>query len=453
MMLLWLTNGIRATPSRSVWLEPVAESCGGPAGLRPAWHQEAMNEHPNPQVGPSTHRTRLLLWYSSPRHLWLSRIAAVAVTNSTFAAAPASWALYATKGWQPTNLMPVHREHGKAAARAAAPGVVLLEDQAVVKMADQADIHCTNGHRPSPGRERSKFCVVCGAPIVVACPGGHEVQAAPYCRVCGLPLPLPPGASDSVNDDPTPTANDEQSPTSPQVADVAGAAVGAGWSAREEGLSETPRLRGAWKEGFGRSSHLIIASMVLIVLLIGTGAYFVASLLTSSHSEKPAIMAPPVSAPAPSVDSPRQEATALNVLLDRSVADRATVVAAVQEIEMCSSLSSAQQDLRGAAEHRQALLDQLGHMNLSELPTGEQLRAKLQGAWQSSAQSDRNYASWAEEAQAAGCSPGGSAPHTPSYTAAQSTDQAASQEKSAFVAPWNAVASNYGLPQRREGEL
>jgi hypothetical protein len=314
-------------------------------------------------------------------------------------------------------------------------------------MTDQADIHCTNGHIPSPGKARSKFCVVCGAPIVVTCPDGHEVRPAPYCRVCGLPLPLPPEASDSAHDDAAPTADDEQSSTATQVPGVANTAVGAGWSAREEGLSETPTLRRPWEKGLGWPPYLIIASVVLIVLLIGAGTYF------ASHSEKPTSVAPPVSSPTPSVDPPRQEATALNVLLDRSIADRATVVAAVQEIGTCSNLSSAQQDLRGAAEHRQTLLDQLGQMNLSELPAGEQLRAKLQGAWQSSAQSDRNYASWAGEAQNTSCSPGESAPHTPSYVAAQSTDQSASQEKSAFVALWNSVASSYGLPQRREGEL
>lgn len=54
---------------------------------------------------------------------------------------------------------------------------------------NQSQLHCPNGHTPPLGKETSRFCVICGAPMAVTCPHGHEVKPAPYCNVCGAPLP------------------------------------------------------------------------------------------------------------------------------------------------------------------------------------------------------------------------------------------------------------------------
>lgn len=308
-------------------------------------------------------------------------------------------------------------------------------------MDDRLDIHCTHGHRPSPQKTASKFCVLCGAPIVVTCPEGHEVRPAPYCSVCGSSLEAPPGPRNSAAGCTPPASPDERS-------SIAGTPPGAGWSASEEGRPQAPRRP---EKRFAGSRALVVIGVALVSLLIGAGAYFGTALLTDSHPE-PTTAPPPASSPG-SDDPARKEAAALNVLLDRSITDRATVVAAVEDIGRCSNLSSAQRHLGEAAASRRTMLDQLGQMNVSDISSGEQLRTDLQGAWRSSEQSDQNYLSWAGEVQNAHCSTANSAPHTSSYTAAQSTDREATQGKDAFVALWNPIASDYGLPQRRAGEL
>jgi hypothetical protein len=158
--------------------------------------------------------------------------------------------------------------------------------------------------------------------------------------------------------------------------------------------------------------------------------------------------APPKDLVSKTDDQARQEASALNGLLDRSAKQRQKVAIATGQIDRCESLSSARQDLLNVAADRQSLVDALNAMDLSDLPDGETLRVDLGDAWNASADSDRNYASWAQQAQDAGCPPGGPAPRTSAHQAAQSTDRSASKSKKAFVTRWNPIASTFGLPER-----
>ena len=147
-------------------------------------------------------------------------------------------------------------------------------------------------------------------------------------------------------------------------------------------------------------------------------------------------------------DQARQEASALDGLLDRSAVQRRKVAVATGRIDRCESLSSARQDLLDVAADRQNLVAELTAMDLSDLPGSETLSVDLEDAWGASADSDRTYASWAQQAQDAGCPPGGPAPRTSAHQAARSTDRLARESKEAFVARWNPIASTYGLPER-----
>lgn len=80
-----------------------------------------------------------------------------------------------------------------------------------------SDPHCPNGHRPPPEYAGAGFCALCGAPMIVTCPHGHEVRSAPFCSTCGDSLtsvppqePVPDSASaplrEPVSDLPPPTA-------------------------------------------------------------------------------------------------------------------------------------------------------------------------------------------------------------------------------------------------------
>lgn len=149
----------------------------------------------------------------------------------------------------------------------------------------------------------------------------------------------------------------------------------------------------------------------------------------------------------------RQQAAALNELLDRSALQRDRVATATGQIERCEGLSAARQDLLDAAAGRQSLVNELNQMDLSDLPDNQRLSVDLEDAWDASADSDRNYADWAQQSQATGCPPGGPAPRTAAHRAAQSTDQLASESKESFVELWNPIGSAYDLPERTAREI
>jgi len=165
-------------------------------------------------------------------------------------------------------------------------------------MTDQPGLHCTNGHAPPSVKAASKFCTLCGAPMVVTCSHGHEVKPAPYCSVCGAPLPptgLPPPADDTVT---APVFGSR-----PADAGLGGGTAMAVPQPPGKGPAEMPRPpRGPHKHGRG-PPPLVIVGAVLVAILIGVGAYFGITELTSSDSEKPAGPVPTMRAPSPTTDA------------------------------------------------------------------------------------------------------------------------------------------------------
>jgi hypothetical protein len=115
----------------------------------------------------------------------------------------------------------------------------------------QPGARCINGHEAEPGLLGSRFCTICGAPMMVRCPNGHEVVAAAHCTVCGLPLMADTGIPEAE----TTAETVALGPTDP--------------------APKPPRR--PW---------LTIAGVVLLVLLVGGGAYFGVSSLTGSDGEK-----------------------------------------------------------------------------------------------------------------------------------------------------------------------
>jgi hypothetical protein len=101
--------------------------------------------------------------------------------------------------------------------------------------------------------------------MVITCPNGHEVQPASYCIVCGALLP-PTGLS---------TSGDEGTVTTPYT-EVSG-----------ESPPEAPPPIGPGDHRRGPSNRAI-AGGVLAAVIIGVGAYFGITQLTSSGTEKPA---------------------------------------------------------------------------------------------------------------------------------------------------------------------
>jgi len=146
------------------------------------------------------------------------------------------------------------------------------------------------------------------------------------------------------------------------------------------------------------------------------------------------------------------QAQSLESLLQNSTSDRSATVSATADVATCGNLAADVQTLRSAASGRQELLAQLSQLDLTALPGSSALTSTLTGAWQSSIQSDMDYASWATDLEQSGCA--GQVPASdPNWQSAQRSDTSATFTKYEFVALWNPVAQSDGLTQYQYGQL
>ena len=151
---------------------------------------------------------------------------------------------------------------------------------------------------------------------------------------------------------------------------------------------------------------------------------------------------------------PAQQAAAQGLagLLARSVTNRSSIVAAVNDVSRCGpNLRQDPQTFRTAATSRQILLTRLARLpGRSALPVP--MLAALTSAWQNSIKADRDFAHWAQDEISGGCTSGNQSadPHS---QAAAGPDALATTGKQAFVGQWNPVATRYGLPTYRWNQL
>ena len=149
--------------------------------------------------------------------------------------------------------------------------------------------------------------------------------------------------------------------------------------------------------------------------------------------------------------SQRTAAAGLATLLAQTAADRSSIVNAVGAVEGCTAtLGQAPQVFQTAAASRQRLLQQLaGLSGRSVLPAP--MLQELTGAWQASAAVDQDLGQWAQDEVARGCKPGDHA--DANFQAFGAPDAQATNDKTAFVTMWNAIAAKYGLTRYRTSQL
>ncbi len=213
----------------------------------------------------------------------------------------------------------------------------------------------------------------------------------------------------------------------------------------EEADRDRPRPRRLLLAGL---ITLVAAVIVVPALLIAhslhgiTGGGSAAAQRTAKRLTRGAIAAAP---------SQRTAAAGLATLLAQTAADRSSIVNAVGAVEGCTvSLGQAPQVFQTAAASRQRLLQQLaGLPGRSALPAP--MLQELTGAWQASAAVDQDLGRWAQDEVARGCKPGDHA--DANFQASGAPDVQATNDKTAFVARWNAIAAKYGLTRYRTSQL
>jgi hypothetical protein len=297
---------------------------------------------------------------------------------------------------------------------------------------------CGHQYRPDV-----RFCVVCGAdrpepaeqasayqPTMVRQPvsayqGAPAYQAAPaYQGAPAAPVRYQPSAVPVVPGQVLPGA---PGPSGPPV-------------------GRPGRLRSVL---IGLATFLAAGGITAAVMLIAHPLHRGA---TPSPGGTPAASAP-VSASSPAAQ-PTQEAAAQGLagLLAQSVMDRSSIVAAVTDVSRCGpNLRQDPQTFQSAVASRQALLTRLARLpGRSVLPAS--MLAALTSAWQNSIQADQDFAQWAKDEIASGCTSGNQSAD-PNARAAATPDAQATTAKRSFVAQWNPIAARYGLPAYRWNQL
>lgn len=210
---------------------------------------------------------------------------------------------------------------------------------------------------------------------------------------------------------------------------------------------------------------LVVAAVLVAVALTVTGAVLARRAFTGQDTAAPPATTPaatvtttppPTTAPpttpatTPAAD-PRQQASVVDDLLERSGRSRAKLNRAIDRVLRCTGLDAALTDMREVGDERTTQLDELAAADLSALPGGESLRSGLREALRDSLTADEAYIDWAEPAARNGCAD--TAARDNAYSRGRSASDAAGRAKTAFLRSWNPVATSLGLPSRSRTEI
>ncbi len=204
-----------------------------------------------------------------------------------------------------------------------------------------------------------------------------------------------------------------------------------------------------------RPRRLLLAGLIaLVAAVIVVPAVLIAHSLhgiTGGSAAAQPTTKQPARNGATAAPSQRAAAASLAALLAQTATDRSSIVNAVGAVEHCTAaLAQAPQVFQNAAASRQRLLQQLaGLSGRSALPAA--MLQELTGAWQASAAVDTDLGKWAQDEAAGGCKPNDHA--NANYQASVGPDGQATNDKTAFVTSWNAIATKYGLTQYRTSQL
>ena len=205
-----------------------------------------------------------------------------------------------------------------------------------------------------------------------------------------------------------------------------------------------------------RSRRLLVAGLVaLVAAVIVVPALLIAHSFHGITGGGSAAVQPTAKQPtrgATAAAPPERTAAAgVATLLAQTVTDRSSIVNAVGAVEHCTAaLGQTPQAFQNAAASRQRLLQQLASLSgRSALPAP--MLQELTGAWQASAAVDTDLGRWAQDEVAEGCKPDDHA--NANFQASSAPEVQATNDKTAFVSMWNAIAAKYGLTRYRTSQL
>ncbi|GIF25393.1 hypothetical protein BJ973_003670 [Actinoplanes tereljensis] len=188
-----------------------------------------------------------------------------------------------------------------------------------------------------------------------------------------------------------------------------------------------------------------LLSLALVVVIVARG-----------RPDKPVAaaqptVAPPATTAAAAKGSARDQAAAIDALLDRSAASRAKLNSAIERVQRCKDVPAALTDMRTVGDERTKQIADTEATDVSALDNGEAVRSTLRAALGFALAADAHFVSWAEPAATGDCK------DTTARNAAWQRGQASSKQaqgaKKQFIAVWNPIAGPLGLAERSTDKI
>ncbi|MEV0827988.1 hypothetical protein [Nonomuraea rubra] len=147
----------------------------------------------------------------------------------------------------------------------------------------------------------------------------------------------------------------------------------------------------------------------------------------------------------------REQALAIDDLLDESEPSRGDLARAIRTILRCSNVNSGIKSIERVTRQRAEQAAAAEELNTDALPSGQQLKSALVEALSASHRADKAYLKWAKRYKAHDCS--GATVGDADYDAGNAASEKATAAKIEFVDLWNPVARQEGLAERTEAEI
>ena len=192
---------------------------------------------------------------------------------------------------------------------------------------------------------------------------------------------------------------------------------------------------------------LVAVGVFLVLIVVAAVAFSGGGGKSKSNTAGKTTATPDTSAPSTSVSAPpgvdpaaKAQADAIFALISQSAELRSKANGAYSNVEACQNVAQNKQTFSDVADKRQAQADGMKPLAVDKLPGGAKLQQDLITSWQLSAESERDYANWANDNLTCKGKPGAN----DNLNRASSAGDKAGTAKSQVVSEWNAFASKLG---------
>ncbi|MDF5754106.1 hypothetical protein [Spongiactinospora sp. TRM90649] len=146
----------------------------------------------------------------------------------------------------------------------------------------------------------------------------------------------------------------------------------------------------------------------------------------------------------------KEQAQAVDDLLSDSGGARSGLGPALTSLRECSDTDSAISTVQRVTDARREQVEKIGSLQVDAFTDGEGIKERLTSALQASLDADESFLTWGRR-RAGDCDSDWTG--DPDYQSGLSSSTKATSAKEEFLALWNPVAEEHGLPTRAPHEI